>query len=144
MTNAQEVFNLTMSLMDELSDAGLTDTADTAEYKNRTLALLNVLQSELYMYSDTYTGPVNGKRAISIPIINFTESIQSLDDYICRGVLPYGLAALLLMDENPSMANFFQQKYEELRSTLSRGLSSGSEEIEDVYGGFPHCEYSHW
>lgn len=143
-TNAQGVFDLTMAMIDEVSDTGKTDTADTTEYKNRTLHILNVLQGELYMHSDTYMLPVNGKRSITIPIINFEEPIQSLDDYICRSVLPYGLAAHLLLDENPSSAGYFQQRYEELRMTLSRGLNSGSEEIEDVYGGFPYTEYGYW
>ena len=46
-TTAQQVFELAMSLMDELNESsGSADTADTKEYKNRTLAILNVLRVE--------------------------------------------------------------------------------------------------
>lgn len=142
--NAQGVFDLTMAIIDEVSDNGKTDTADTAEYKNRTLHILNVLQGELYPFSDAYTKAEPGKRAIAEPIINFTAAINSLDDYICTSVLPYGLAAHLLIDENPSSASFFQQRYDELKMYLSRGIAAVSEDITDLYGGIEYGEFSRW
>lgn len=143
MTTAQRVFDLAMALMDEMSESGATDTYDTKEYKNRTLNILNVLRGELYPYSDTYQEEETGKRPIAVVIQNFTDEI-CLDDYICQSVLPYGLAAHLLLDENPSSAGFFQQKYEELKAGLARGLQRISEDIEDIYGGFSHCEFGWW
>lgn len=144
-TNSQGVFDLTMAMIDEVNESGATDHADTKEYKDRSLHIINVLQGELYMYSDTYELPEKGRRGVAIPVLNFEEEIVSLDDYICRSVLPYGLAAHLLLDENPSAAGFFQQRYEELKRALSRGLLSESEDIIDVYGGrYEHCEFSHW
>lgn len=144
-TNAQRVFDLAMALMDEVNEStGQTDTSDTREYKNRTLFILNVLRGELYPYSDTYDKDVeNGKRPIAAVIENFEADIQ-LDDYICQSVIPYGLAAHLLLDENPTAASFFQSRYEELRSLLARGLPQGSEDIIDLYGGIEHCEYGRW
>ena len=129
MTTAQRVFDLTMALMDEMSETGATDTADTTEYKNRTLNILNVLRGELYPYSDTYLDDESGKRPIAVVIQNFTDEI-ALDDYICQSILPYGLAAHLLLDENPSSASFFQQKYDELKVGLARGMPKTSEDIE--------------
>ena len=142
-TNAQRVFDLTMALMDELSESGKTLTSDTQEYHNRTLFILNVMRGELYPYSDTYTLGEVGKRPIASVIEDFEADI-GLDDYICQSVMPYGLAAHLLLDENPTAANYFQQRYEELKAFLARGLNTGSEDIVDVYGGFAHCEYSYW
>lgn len=143
-TNAKGVFDLAMAIIDELSESGASDTSDTREYKNRTRHILNVLQGELYFYSDRYEPPVKGKRSIAEPITDFESEIVSLDDYICRTVLPYGLAAHLLMDENPSVANTCLQLYEQLKATLAKGLPAVSVDIEDVYGGFPHNEYGYW
>lgn len=143
MTNAQKVFDFTMALMDEMSESGATDTADTKEYKNRSLNILNVLRGELYPYSDTYGDAEIGKRPIAAVIENFTDDIM-LDDYICQSVLPYGLAAHLLLDENPSSAGFFQQKYDELKAGLARGFPKSSEDIADIYGGFAYNEFSRW
>lgn len=144
MTNAQYVFETAMTLMDELNEAtGKADTSDTKEYKNRTLKILNILRGELFPYSDTFTAGVAGKRPICPAIDDFTSAI-GLDDYICQSVLPYGLAAHLLMQEDPTSANYFQQRYDELKSLLARGLPAESEDIGDVYGGFPYNEFSRW
>lgn len=136
MTNANKIFELTMSLMDELSDRGAFDTSDTAEYKNRTLAILNVLRGEFTPLNDTGLMP----KAIT----NFECNID-LDDYTCQSILPYGLAAHLLLDENPSAAGFFQQRYEELKRKTIAARPSVSEEIVDVYGDhFPYNEFGMW
>ena len=144
MTNAQYVFETAMTLMDELNEAtGKADTSDTKEYKNRTLRILNILRGELFPYSDTFTAGAAGKRPICPAIDDFTSAIE-LDDYICQSVLPYGLAAHLLMQEDPTSANYFQQRYDELKSLLARGLPAESEDIGDVYGGFTYNEFSRW
>lgn len=144
-TTAQRVFDITMGLIDEVNEnSGETDTADTREYKMRTLLILNALRGELYPYSDTYEVETPGERPIVAVISDFEAPID-LDDYICQTVLPYGLAAQLLLDENPSAASFFQQRYEELRNNLSKGFPQDGEAITDVYGvGFEHNEFSRW
>nr|DAS16695.1 MAG TPA: hypothetical protein [Caudoviricetes sp.]DAS48765.1 MAG TPA: hypothetical protein [Caudoviricetes sp.] len=144
-TTAQRVFDITMGLIDEVNEnSGETDTADTREYKMRTLLILNALRGELYPYSDTYEVETPGERPIVAVISDFETPID-LDDYICQTVLPYGLAAQLLLDENPSAASFFQQRYEELRNNLSKGFPQDGEAITDVYGvGFEYNEFSRW
>lgn len=144
-TTAQRVFDITMGLIDEVNEnSGETDTADTREYKVRTLLILNALRGELYPYSDTYDVETAGERPIVSVIQDFDTPID-LDDYICQSVMPYGLAAHLLLDENPASASFFQQRYEELRNNLSKGLLKTAEAITDCYGiGFEHNEFSRW
>lgn len=147
MTTGQMVFDIAMGMMDEVLN-GATDTPDTQEYKDRTLLILNALAGELYPYSDTYQASGDGTR----PIVGYLRNMKTpigLDDYICRSVLPYGLAAHLLLDENPASASFFQQRYEELlRGLKAGGIPTGSEDIEDVYGGCggiePYNEFSAW
>lgn len=141
MTNAQDVFKIAMGLMDE--ESGEADSPDTREYKNRTLHILNLLRGELYPYSDSFTQPQPGKRPIADKIADFDTAI-GLDDYICQSVLPYGLAAHLLLDENPSAAGFFQQRYEELKALLSRGMPVESLDIEDIYGGIGCGQFGRW
>lgn len=145
MTTAQNVFDYAMALMDEVSEAtGETDTTDTKEYKNRTLFILNILRGELYPYSDTYTSSTVGIRPIAATIKNFTDPI-GLDDYICQSILPYGLAAQLLLTEDPSAASFFNQRYEELKITLRKGVAQEFEDIADVYGGSDvYQEFGKW
>lgn len=144
-TTAQRVFDLAMGLMDEVNEtSGGTDDADTREYKVRTLLILNALRGELFPYSDTYAAEEPGKRPI-LAVIQSFDQVIGMDDYICQSVLPYGLAAQLLLDENPDSASFFQQRYEEMRMNLAKGLPQQSEAISDVYGIVsPYNEFSRW
>lgn len=149
-TTGMDVFEIAITLMDELNDSGAYQHEDTVEYQNRTKAILNVLQGELYMYSDTYkknTEWASGRRPVPAKITDL-EAVIDLDDYICTTVMPYGLAAHLLMDENPSTASFFQQRYDELKAQLQRGMPVESVDIEDLYGPrggiSPYNEFSLW
>lgn len=128
----QDVFDIAMGLMDEINSSGSSDTSDTSEYKNRTIRILNTLQLELYPLSDTYTIVTSGKRPVCAVLTVLAGTID-LDDYLARTVMPYGLAAALLIDENPASASFFQQRYEELKAA-AKNIPSAFEAIEDVYG----------
>lgn len=121
-----------------------TDSSDTNEYRVRTLNILNLLRNELYPYSDTYEDDDEG-RAIATKIRDF-DSVIDLDDYLAGTVMPYGLAAHLLLNEDASSANFFQQRYEYLLSKANIGRPAVSEDIEDVcFGDYnPYNEFSRW
>ena len=76
-------------------------------------------------------------------LLTFTGSGSSdltqtltVDDITARTVLPYGLAAHLMMTENSASASFFQQRFEELKFESTRQQASSSEQILNVYGGF--------
>jgi len=143
MTNAQQIYEMAIALMDSLSDTGAADVTDNNEYKNRTLAILNILRGELYPYSDTYERDDEG-RPIAALIRSFDKPID-LDDHICQTVMPYGLAAHLLLAEDPAAANFFQQRYDELKLRLAQGLPTVSEDIVDVYGSaYDHNDFGQW
>ena len=145
-----DVFQRAITMMDELNDSGKYKYEDTDEYRHRTLSILNVLQGELYPYSDTYKKNsewLAGRRPVLSPLESLSDNID-LDDYCAGTVLPYGLAAALLLDENPTTANFFQQRYDELKLGLMRGMPVVSEDVEDVYGPrggiHPYNEFSRW
>lgn len=133
-TTAQWVFEAAMTLIDELNDSGAADHADTQEYKNRALTVMNILRNELYPYSDTYKLSGENTRPTLYLIESYDDYIE-LDDYICQSILPYGVAAHLMLDENPTIASFFQSRYEELKAGLTRGLPQMSQDIVDVYSG---------
>ena len=144
-TTARQVFNLAIALMDEMNEnTGATDTTDTKEYKLRTPNILSVLCGELYPYSDTYTLNTDGTRPIC-PAVETIESTIGLDDTLCTTVLPYGLAAHLLLGENNVMAGFFNQRYEEMREKLKNAPAS-FDAITDVYGLIytPYNNFGRW
>jgi hypothetical protein len=94
-TTVQEVFNLTMALIDEILDSGIISTADTISYQVRTPSLISLGQTEI-------------------------AKILSISDYSAKGILPYFLATKLMIDENPDTASYFNGKYEELKRTITK------------------------
>jgi hypothetical protein len=90
---------------------------------------LNVLRHELYPLSDTYEQGKDGKRYIMPMLTSFEQEID-LDDAIAQGVMPYGLAAHLLLGENDTLASFFNQRYEELKYEIGKRRPAQWEEIE--------------
>ena len=134
MTDANWVFDRAIHLMDEQNEMnGETRTVDTEEYRYRTLSILNVLRHELYPLSDTFETGIDGKRAI-VPLLTDFEQPIDLDDAIAQGVMPYVLAAHLLLGENDSMASFFNQRYEELKYSIGAKKPAVWEDIPYCFG----------
>lgn len=142
------IFDKAIYLIAEQDDnTGKTITTDTREYEVRTVGLLNNLLDEVYPASDTYEVTEAGKRSALPDITDFADELD-LDARICRDILPCGLAALLLAQENPELANYFQQLYEE---RLARAMAARPATFEDIdgdlggaYGGIEHGEFGHW
>ena len=124
MTDANWIFDAAIRLMDEQSETGgETTTTDTAEYRLRTLGILNVLRNELYPFSTTFeAGRV-------CPELRQFDQPLDLDDVLAQTVLPYGLAAHLLLGEHDQMASFFFQRYAELVYSIGCRKAAVWEEI---------------
>ena len=132
MTTVRNVFDLAVKLMNENDDrTGETVTVDTKEYEVRTLGLINTLRNELYPYSDTYILRTDGKRTVC-PVLESFDQIIDLDDVVAQTILPYGLAAHLLLDDNPTMASFFNDRYQELIYRIGTSRPAMWEDIVTV------------
>jgi hypothetical protein len=112
----QTVFNLTMDLVDERSSTGAIPVASTAIFKAKAPGLLTLLQNQI-------------GRTSGIPFVE----VASLDDEMLLPdesvhSLAHGLAAKLLADENPPLAAYYQQIFEETKRIPVR-----PRRITDVY-----------
>ena len=101
MASVQDVFDMAIHLMDAQNEStGATRTTDTNEYALRTPNILNTLLDQVYPYSDTYPDLSDGtKTRPSLVSVTSLDDYLDLDDYICRNVLSYGLAGLLLTED---------------------------------------------
>lgn len=134
MTTGQQVFDMAIHLMDEQNESsGATVTADTTEYRLRSVNLLNVLRHECFPRSDTFHGGENGKRGICKEITALSDALD-LDDAVAQGALPYGLASRLLLGENDTLADFFEQKFQEMLSRIGNTCPAQFESIPLYYG----------
>jgi hypothetical protein len=68
-------------------------------------------------------------------VITALSDTLVLDDVTARMVLPFGLAAHLMLEENAATASYFNQRYEELKRQATKGPPSPTEKITDLYGG---------
>ena len=142
--SVQAVFDKAMYLIDAQSEnTGATNTADTADYRVRAIGILNTLLDAVYPYSDTYRMDDGGRRPALDDIRDFTD-VLDLDARIVREVLPYGLAAKLLSEENPALSNYFQQSYEESLALARMSRPAVIEDIELPYGGLEYGEFGRW
>lgn len=136
MTKLRDVFELAMSLMDELDEEGAAETTRTADYVRRTPGIVTALLAEMRTMCCLSGDWVR--------LTGLDDELADTDERYALGALPYGLAAGLLVDENPSSAAFFQQRYEEMRNLYLARLPVELELIESYYGGNEHCEYARW
>lgn len=142
-TTLETVLEYALANTDNLDEKGKYITSDNAEYRHRTLQIANMLIGELYPFSDTYAVTKAGKRPVVTALTSFDDEID-LDDYICRTVLPYGLAAELFKSEDPDQAGYCLQRYQELKAELRKGVPSVAEPIVDVYGGGFYDDDGNW
>ena len=136
MAYVSDVFDAAMGIMDELGQTGQAQTSDTQEYEYRTPAIINMLVGELHM--------LLGNRDNWLPVPSLDDMIPTADTNYALSALPYGLAANLLIDENPTAASFSQQRYEELRAIYLSRQQADVSDITNLYGGIEYGEFSRW
>nr|DAH67146.1 MAG TPA: hypothetical protein [Caudoviricetes sp.] len=137
-TTAQWIFDKAMALGDELSDTGIADSSYTQDLKARALPILNVMRHECFRASDQYPKHAT-VHATCDEITHWDQELDGIDDVIAQGVMPYGLAAQLLLDEAPDAAAYCAQKYGELLARLL--VPAASEPIFDPYGSDTQFNY---
>jgi hypothetical protein len=99
----EQVFNLACALIDEISENGSVVLDNPDYYKTKSASFLTILQTELL--------PLNQTPVI---ITDITQDLI-LDDRTAIKVLPYGLAAHLLLTDDPNTSAFFNARYDELK-----------------------------
>lgn len=115
---AKQVYDQALVLLDEVTETG-TVLADQPEYyQAKTLSILTSLQAELLPLSEIPT------------VISSLSQELLLPDRTCLLVLPYGLAAHLLIQEDVNTASFYNSRYDELKVKIPTEVST----IESVYG----------
>lgn len=138
----QQVFDQAIHLMDEQHETtGATSTADTNEYKSRTISILNTVIPRLFPFSSNYDWSRSGRQDPPVLLWNdyanpdFEQTIY-LDDSLSLGLLPLYLAAQLLSGENEAMAAWFMGQYRESLADFRRNIPASFESISTPYGLF--------
>lgn len=128
---AQTIYDITMSLMDERKNDGNVDVNSTKDYLARSPGILTILQTEIIMELKKVGAKVN-----SLDEIKTMSTDIDLEDDICFGIIPYGLAARLLAQEDTTLSNYFSSLYDTafLRYLNQFRQLAKQEDREDMYG----------
>lgn len=109
----------------------LTDNlTDSTDYSTRAIYVINNILPELYQFSDSKTVTA-GTRPLPTFITALTD-VLGIDDALARGVLPHGMIARLFLSEDPTVANYHEQKYLEALNRF-RNVPQEFEDITDLY-----------
>jgi len=117
MVTAKQVYDMALVLIDEVTEAGSVTPETPKYYEIRTKSILTQLQTELLPASQ-----------VPEAITDLNQSLL-LSDRIALSVLPYGLAAHLIMNEDVHTASFFNARYDELKKKMPTKIQP----ITDAY-----------
>ena len=119
-----------MAMIDEMLESGELDADATREYRAQAPSILTMLQNELigidnrYRKKEDYVYPVT--------LESLDEPLQ-VDTIKATTLLTNGLAAQLMLHEDKTLANYFEQRYQEMKGMFLKPTARKPEKREDVY-----------
>ena len=127
---AEDIFNITMAMIDEMLASGGLDEESVAEYRAKAPSILTMLQTELIGIDNRY----RAKKDWVYPVIieSLDQTVQ-LDDVKAQTLLTNGLAAQLMLHEDKTLANYFEQRYNEMKGMFLKPTPRKPETRRDVY-----------
>lgn len=138
MTTVQQIYDMAIHILDEQSESsGTTMTEDTAEYKFRTISILNSVIPALAPFSSEYD-PLNPPQALDWSDYKNPDMDQiiQLDDRLSLPLLPYFLAAKLIQTENESLAALCMNQYNMTLQDIRSRAPATFEKIPISHGLF--------
>lgn len=118
----KQVYDMALVLIDEVLETGNIVADQPQYYQAKAKSILTTLQTELL--------PVS----IEPVVITSLDDELLLSDKVSLLVLPYGLAAHLLIQEDVNTASFFNARYDELKGRRTASIQP-IEDVNDVTGG---------
>jgi len=85
----------------------------TGDYEKNALSYINILTVSLYELDCRLKGITCNIDEVTPKSIESLDEEISLHEAICRGVLPYGLAFMMLLEEEPQRAERLHTVYKE-------------------------------
>ena len=132
---AEDIFKMTMAMIDEMNTSGELDPTTTAEYKAKAPSILSMLQAEIIGIENRYRA--KNEQIMPVQIESLDQPLQ-IDTIKAATLLSNGLAANLMVVEDKALANFFEQRYEEMKGMFLKPTPKSPETRRDVYDSTLH------
>lgn len=101
---------------------------DDESIKNM-LALLNTLTADCFDVNNTLRAYVGKEKLSEIPFKESLDDVMEYEEQLCRDTLPYGLASLLILEDDTDRASFFDFRYQQKKLQYSKMENVESEEF---------------
>lgn len=124
----KEIYDLAAHLLACKNSDG-SDNADCADYTSRSPALINILMAE-NLRLDRSLRSDNSIR--TVPITDLGEQVRC-HELIAYGLLPFGLASLLIADENTELSRTLYERYLVNLKNIKESVAAVTHQISDCY-----------
>lgn len=128
----KDIYNSALAIMHE---------DGTEDYAVRVPAIVNTLIGQCWSASEQHQF---GPHSLWTPVENMEDIIEGVDISLSLSAMPYGLAAMLFLDEDPIRSNSWWEVWQEALAMFRRNRPAEIEPIMDVYGGFGCNEHGRW
>ncbi len=115
MISASDIFLAALALMGD---------DDGGRYQERAVEGIHLLLADLYFLDQTLKGEVPAPDAPIPAVSDLTDDVD-VADVLGRTLMPLGLAAFLLGEEDGKRASFFHQIYRTEKEILQRTFAPG-------------------
>ena len=131
----ENIFVITMAMIDEMLTSGQLDAEATAEYRAKAPSILTMLQNELIGIENRFRK--KEEAIFPVPIESLDQTFQ-IDDIKAQTLLTNGLAAHLMLHEDKTLASYFNDRYEEMKGIFLKSMPRTPETREDKYDSLLH------
>lgn len=118
MKTAREIYERSLALL------GQEGGENTAPFEEKAPALINLLLAQLLELDLALKGE-GGDLLSPVPQIRSLDEALGYEDVILLSLLPVGLAALLIQEEEPERGSFFLQLYQRERENMRQRFRKG-------------------
>lgn len=100
---------------------------EAADYEPQVVPLVNMMLIELFDANNSVREQAGLERLTEIPQAQELNDDVAYDLRIAGGVLPYGLAAKLSLEDSPGKASYFNGEYMERRAQHAKAVWADQE-----------------
>ena len=102
---ANDVLNTTLTLM-------FADLSEADDYKSPFISVLNLLLAETFELNNSIRLADGLDVLTDIPEVSELTDVMTYEEGLCRAVLPFGAAGMLMTEDNAAAAAQYKNKYE--------------------------------
>ena len=124
----KEIYDLALNLLG-CKNADGTDNPDCQDFCSRSPSLINILLAENQKLDRSLRGDNTAK---ILPIASLEDNVRC-HELIAYGLLPFGLASLLIADEDADVARNLYDRYLINLKNIKESVTAVAHKISDCY-----------